>query len=192
MMWQAGGIGLALAGVGALYLSWSRKGRSWPLVTIGWMLITASIASWAQTSGADKGSALGIVAAILVALGFVGAAAMSGPTKLRRAAPVRSLPAYVQENAWQEGLRAGFAVVVLVLVALTVSIAICTALFTAARAAGVEHTANLTVSMFAFPLALAGFTTFLAYCDDARRKAAWIAAPTFLSVLIAAAATGAG
>jgi hypothetical protein len=192
MTWQAGGIILALAGIGALHLSWKRKERSWPLVASGWLLLAASIVSWAQSSGADKGIALGLVVAVLIALGFVGAAALSGPTKLRRAAPVRSLPASIQASVWHEGLRAGFAMVAMVLAALVVSIATCTALFTAARSAGVEHTANLTVSMFAFPLALAAFTTFLAYCEDARLKAAWTAVPTALSAVIIAATFGAG
>jgi hypothetical protein len=192
MIWQAGGIGLALAGVGALYLSWKGKDRSWPLVAAGWMLLAASIISWAQTSGTDKGSALGIVSAVLVALGFVGAAAISAPTKRRRAAPMRSLPAEARTNVWHDGLRAGVAAIALVFVALVASIATCTAFFTIARSAGVEHTANLTVSMFAFPIALAGFTTFLTYCEDAGRKAAWTALPTILSAVIVAAALGAG
>lgn len=192
MTWQVGGTILALAGIGGLYLSWRRKERSWPLVASGWLLLAASIVSWAQTSGSDKGSALGIVAAVLIALGFVGAAAMAGPTKLRRTAPVRSLPASVRASVWHEGLRAGFAMAAMVLVALVVSIATCTALFSAARSAGVEHTANLTVSMFAFPLAVAAFTTFFAYCEDARLKAAWIAVPTAVSAVIIAANFGAG
>ncbi|MEO0919459.1 MAG: hypothetical protein AAFX98_02035 [Pseudomonadota bacterium] len=170
MIWQLLGLGLATGGVGALYLAWRRKVRSWPLVVIGWVLVLGSIVSWSQTSGVDKGPALGIVAVVLIAMIAVIGSAMNAPVKKRRTvAPRRPSPGG-QASVWHEGLSLTGSVLAIVFVGLIAAIASCTALFMVGRTAGMEHTANLTLTMFAFPMVWAGLATFIGYSSNAVSK----------------------
>ncbi|AOL22894.1 hypothetical protein Ga0102493_111873 [Erythrobacter litoralis] len=189
MAWQTGGVVLAGAGLATLYLAWKRKTRFWPLVLGGWSLIAASLWSWAQVSSAERGIALGTVAAVLLALGLIGARAISAPVKARRQVPQRL--ASVPDPALSgQGWRAGAGIAAMIVLALFVSAGMCTALFMLARSAGMEHTANLTMTMFAFPLLLAALTTFVAYAEGGRTKAMSLAGLGLGSAVAVAATMG--
>lgn len=179
MVWQIGGAALAVAGLAALYQSWSRKARSWPLVLLGWTLISGAVLSWGQTSGVDKGPALGVIVVMLTALAGLaglGLVAVRNPVKHRRQIQPRSNPAIAKESLWRAGFSVTTQVLVIIIIGLLTSLAICTAIFMANRSAGMEHTANLTLTMFAFPVIWAALATFVGYAQSARLKAVTLAA----------------
>ncbi len=172
VIWQVLGLGLAAMGVYSLYFAWQRKARSWPLVVAGWVLVLGSITSWSQTSGVDKGPALGVVAVILVALITIIAAAIKAPVKTRRTITPRQPQQSWQASVWHEGLSITASILAIAILALIAALASCTAMFMAGRAVGLEHTANLTLSMFAFPMAWAGLATFIGYSTSTFLRAA--------------------
>jgi hypothetical protein len=161
-----------LGGILALHLAWRQKKRNWPLVGTGWALVLASILAWDQTSGADKGPALGIVSLVLLALLAVALVAWRTPVKLRRAAVSRTLRDEPQPNGKAGAISRTVAVITIVFAGLIVAISTSTAVFMANRAAGMEHTGNLTIAMFSFPLIWAALATFVGYSPSTVRKAA--------------------
>ncbi|KPQ20944.1 MAG: hypothetical protein HLUCCX21_07375 [Porphyrobacter sp. HL-46] len=180
--WQMVGIALAGAGIGVLYLAWRQKQRSWLHISAGWGLLIGSQAAWAQTSGIDKGPALGIVVAMLAALAALFAAALRTPVKHRRAPRTRIAASASPAAIRHDGLAKVATILAITLAGMVVSVAACTALFLGNRALGLEHTANLTLTMFAFPLLWAGLATFIGYADSLRGRASLL----FLVVAISA------
>lgn len=172
--WQILGVSLSITGIFALYLSWQRKQRSWPLVAAGWGLIFGAVSAWGQTSGIDKGPALGIIAVVSTALIGVLIVALRTPVKTRREPRPRSQTQSRQASVWHEGLSATASILAIVFVGLTASVACCTAIFMGSRAAGLEHTANLTVTMFSFPLLWAGLATYIGYSNSLSGRTAWL------------------
>ena len=67
---------------------------------------------------------------------------------------------------------------------LIASIAFCTALFLANRSLGLEHTANLTLAMFALPMTWGGLATFVGYSKSVVMRAAVLLGTTALSALV--------
>lgn len=188
--WQLAGIVLGVAGIAVLRAASQRKARHWPLVSAGWALILGSLAAWGETSGVDKGPALGIVALTLIALGAVGLSALGTPVKQRREARIRTAPAAAAEAAARPAIGPAAArVLAIVFAGLIVTIAACTALFMGARALGMEHTANLTLAMFAFPLGWAGLATWIGFADNLRRRAGVLLAILALAGVIVIAAS---
>ena len=57
-------------------------------------------------------------------------------------------------------------ILAIVIVGMIASIAACTAFFLTNRAVGVEHTANIIVTMFAFPTLWAGLATYIGYSNN--------------------------
>lgn len=187
LFWQILGICLSIAGVFALYLSWQRRKRSWPLVLGGWALIIGAIVSWAQTSGVDKGPALGIVIVILTAMSAVGIVAAKTPVKLRREPRIRDLSEATQSSVWHEGLSTTASILAIVFVGLIASVAACTALFMGSQAVGVEHTANLTITMFSFPLLWGAISTYIGYSSSVTGRFVTLAGLLTVSAAIMAA-----
>lgn len=183
LLWQILGTALSIAGVFALYLSWQRKARSWALVLSGWALILAAIASWAQTSGVDKGPALGIVVVVLTALIAVGIVALRTPIKERREPRARVAPDSTRASVWHEGLSTTASILAIVFVGLVASVAACTAFFMGSQAAGMEHTANLTTSMISFPLVWGALSTYVGYSTSRMGRAL-----TLIGIVAASAA----
>lgn len=192
LIWQILGTCLSVAGVFALYLSWQRKARSWPLVITGWALILGAIIAWAQTSGVDKGPALGIVIVILTALTGVGIVALRTPVKQRREPRTRHLAESDQASVWHEGLSMTASILAIVFIGLIASVSACTALFMASQAAGMEHTANLTLTMFSFPMVWAGLSTYLGYSQSPLQKSVILAGMIAVSIAIVFAAMQGG
>ena len=171
LIWQIAGVVLAGAGVGALYLAWQRKQRSWPLVLTGWTLLLGSIVAWGKTSGVDKGPALGIIAAIIITMIAVVIAGLRTPIKQRREPRTRIRGGAALAATRSAALAQTATIVVILLAGLAVSLAACTALFMTNRTLGLEHTANLTLTMFSFPLVWAGLATSIGYVHGVRTRA---------------------
>ncbi|MEM1052380.1 MAG: hypothetical protein AAGI28_09830 [Pseudomonadota bacterium] len=171
LLWQILGSVLSIAGVSALYLSWRRKTRSWPLVLVGWGLIFGAVAAWAQTSGVDKGPALGIIIVILTAMIAIGIVALRTPVKKRREPRVRAAVKDAQASVWHEGLSTTVSILAIVFVGLIASVSACTALFMGSQAAGMEQSANLTLTMFSFPLVWGALSTYIGYSESRSGRA---------------------
>lgn len=184
LLWQILGTSLGLTGIGALYLSWRRKSRSWALVGSGWSLLLGSVLSWSQTSGIDKGPALGIIAVVFTALAAVALTAWRTPVKQRRKVAARPAALNAQASVWHEGLTMAASLTAIAVVGLIASVAFCTALFLANRSLGLEHTANLTLTMFAFPVTWGGLATLVGYSKSVVTRAAVLLGMIAVSALI--------
>ncbi|MBO6526940.1 hypothetical protein [Erythrobacter sp.] len=190
MAWQIGGTILAIAGVVALYLSWRSRRRSWPLVLSGWTLLLGAVVAWGNTSGVDKGPALGIVVVVMVASVGVLLVALRRPVKRRRRIEQR-IVAQLVERPGSKNLAITANAVAIVLLGFLTSITVATAIFMAGRSAGTEHTANLTVTMFAFPVLWAALTTFIGYSRSmVARAVVAFGAMALSAAIIAVTSTG--
>ncbi|MGB2177777.1 MAG: hypothetical protein ACPH9E_07525 [Hyphomonas sp.] len=141
---------LAVCGIWLLQAAWRRWAGNGRHLAFGWGALFLSIILWASTSHPDKGSALGIVAIMLAALGTLAWLYMQAERK-----PARD-PAERQAKAERTGLpeilsRVAAGILIGPLAGLA-SLALATAGFAALQKAGLEHTANLVIAMFAFPL----------------------------------------
>jgi hypothetical protein len=184
LLWQIAGVGLAGAGVGALYLAWQRKQRSWPLVSAGWAMLLGSIMAWGKTSGVDKGPALGIIVAIMVAMIAVVIAGLRTPLKQRREPRTRVAVGATLDATRSAALAQTATIAVILLAGLAISLAACTALFMTNRTLGLEHTANLTLTMFSFPLVWAALVTSFGYVRSVRTRATLLSCILAISVAI--------
>lgn len=186
LAWQITGVLLGLAGIAALHLAWQRKEKIAALPVVGWTLVAASILAWSRTSGIDKGPALGILAIVLIALAVLAMSAWRTPPRARRAQ--RERVAHNGERggsltAHAAGTRA-LMLAVIVLLGFAAALAACSALFLAGHSVGFEHTGNLAVAMFAFPMVWAGLATWLGYHANPVRGAAILAALLAAAVVL--------
>ncbi|QTD56800.1 hypothetical protein [Parasphingorhabdus cellanae] len=169
-IWQFTGLAAATAGIFLLRSSWQQRHKTPARLVFGWLCILGSIIAWSQTSGADKGSALGIIVVVVIAVLAVTVTAVQAPIRERRAARVSQnkpdqtqKPGYARAVKWWDGLLVG---PIAGLSAMSVS----TLLFVSNRSIGMEHTANLTVAMFAFPLVWAGLAVLSGADQNMKRK----------------------
>ena len=188
LLWQIAGTCLSIAGIYALYLSWRRKQRSWSLVLAGWGTLLAAIWAWGKTSGVDKGPAIGIVVTVLIAMVAVLIVALRTPTKERREPRSRNSVVEIQRSVWHKGLSTTFSVIAIVFAGLMAAISACTALFMGGRALGMEHTANLTATMIAFPLVWAALAVFIGYTQSIGARAGMLTGLMTVSIAIIAVA----
>lgn len=179
-------IGLGIAGIAALYIGWKQSKRSWPLVLGGWGLLLGSLVVWRQLSGIDKGPALGLVAIVLTALLAILIIALRTPVKHRRQPRIRQSEMSDQASVLREGLFTTASIFAIVFVGLVMSIAACSALFMTARLLGIEESANLTITMFAFPLSWAGLATYIGYSSSLMSKVITLATGLIVSGAIIA------
>lgn len=184
LFWQVSGILAAAMGVYALFLSWKRSSRSWPLVLTGWSLIFACVLAWAQTSGIDKGPALGLIVFMLAALTGVLIVALSTPVKARRKVEPRQYATALDPNPWQAKATTAGSVLAIIVCGLIVSLTGATAIFMANRWGGMEHTANLTWSMFSFPMLWAAVSVFIGFAQSRSRKVLWLLTGWAISIAI--------
>ncbi|MEM9261944.1 MAG: hypothetical protein AAGA22_00040 [Pseudomonadota bacterium] len=191
------GICVAVCGVYALQTaSRSRSDRHSLIVAAGWVAITSSLVIWAFTSGADKGVALGAIAVIIAAMGALLRVARSGPARKAKSLPKKavSAPPEPASLTFWTGLRRIWVAALIGPVAGLAALAACAAGFAALRSAGMEHTANLTIVSFGFPIMWALFAFIAGFDRRLLRKTAIIfgggLAP--LSYLALTSATGGG
>lgn len=184
LLWQLSGLALSGTGIFALYLAWKAKQRNWGLIGLGWALLLGSLLVWDGTSGVDKGPALGLISITMMALVAIAIVAMRTPVKQRREARVRHGAADVQTRVRPSVWTNVASILAIVIFGLLASLAACTALFMAGRTLGMEHTANLSLTMFAFPLAWAGLATHIGYSSSVRTRASWVVGMLAVSSVI--------
>lgn len=163
---------LALAvtacGIAMLHAAWRLKARSWPRIIVAWSCVTGSLVLWSFTSAADKGVAIGIVAWVIIAVLFLAVLAVRSTPRVEKPLRERVAPrAQAVRPAYSRRLYTGLLIgPVAGLIALSIS----TAAFVGLAAANVEHTLNLTLVSFAFPLLWAGLAVVAAYQIPLWRK----------------------
>jgi CDP-diglyceride synthetase len=172
MIWTLLGVVTAIGSVGLLYAAWSKRSRSWQLILGGWFLATVSLVSWSQTSGVDKGSAKAIVAFILIVLTVLAVLAYRSPVKQRRNIEREPAQAIEVRSGLKIWAMRSYNFILLLLVSGLAAMSISTAAFMVGRAVGAEHTANLTVSMFLFPILWAIFSVVTGYASRPLVKSA--------------------
>lgn len=156
---------LAVCGIILLQAAWRRRDRNGLRLAGGWSAICLSVFAWAFTSHPDKGAALGITAMCAVALAALGLTYVRAVPRPARAMPER-ITEYPRLGAWSV-LRRIFAGLLIGPVGALSALALSTLGFALLARAGVEHTINLVIAMFAFPLlwavlaVLAGIDTLL-------------------------------
>lgn len=151
----------AAGSIGVLRHAWRKPERHWPMILSGWGLLLVSMIIWSYITGADKGVALAFVTWVIVALLFL----------LNAASHSERRPARMLKKQQQALTKPGLVLVAKrVFVALLmgpglglIAMAICTAAFTALASLGTEHTANLTIVSFSFPLVWAALAVMLGY-----------------------------
>lgn len=183
-LWQLSGLVLSGAGIFALYLAWKAKQRNWPLIGLGWALLLGSLIAWDRTSGVDKGPALGLVAITTMALVAIAIVAIRTPIKQRREPKARPVLPDAPIRARTSVRTNLVSILAIVIFGLVASVAACTALFMGSRSLGMEHTANLSLTMFAFPLAWAGLATYIGYSSNVRARAGVLVGMLALSGVI--------
>ena len=151
-----GAIALAAAvcGIYLLQAAWRKRGNNGPRLIGGWGLLLSSILAWSTTSGADKGAAIGITVAILVVLVLLSATLLRAPQRTVRTGTARE---YVTKPLGALTISRRVLVGILMgPVGFLSAVALCTASFMALKSLNAEHTANLTIVSFAFPLVWGG------------------------------------
>ncbi|MEM1193220.1 MAG: hypothetical protein AAGH42_07485 [Pseudomonadota bacterium] len=151
----------AAGGVWVLQAAWKAHNGNGQRLALGWSLIFGSVIAWAFTSGADKGAALGIIAVILLVM----SAFLLTALKTEKSAPRRITPRTItgEKVGIRTILSRVWAGLLIGPISGLASLSICTAAFAGFKMAGLEHTANLTIVSFSFPLLWACLGIFAGY-----------------------------
>jgi len=174
------GTALCVFGLFALYRAWQRKTKNTVLVVAGWGLLLGGVIAWGYTSGPDKGPALGIVAAVLIALCFLSVQLFRAERRPMRSKPKRVLePVKLTTRDYLSRIWTG---VLIGPIAGLSALALCTASFSVFKSMNVEHTLNLTLVSFAFPLLWGGLAVFAGYSTKGLAKTATLLASGLVSL----------
>lgn len=141
---------LAVCGIYLLQAAWHSKRSSLKHWCGGWALLLASTILWALTSGADKGAALGIIAVVLIALGFIGRNALRAGQRPARETSDRETER--QKTSVLTVLRRIWIGLLIGPLSGLAALALSTAAFAILKRMTVEHTINLTIVSFGFVL----------------------------------------
>lgn len=159
---------VAAFGICLLQAAW-RSRPSHPLrIGGGWAFILASIALWGATSGADKGAALGIIAVVLLVLVALSREALR--SERREAKQSRERVAETEKITRLILLRRVWAGLLIGPISGLAALGICTAMFAVFKDLGVDHSINLTIVSFAFPLLWGGLSVFVGFEPRLLRK----------------------
>ncbi|MEM0930316.1 MAG: hypothetical protein AAGI89_13600 [Pseudomonadota bacterium] len=172
------------AGALALQHAWANRGATKFSVAAGWVLIALSIFVWGQTSGADRGTALGLVMLVVTFSTAIAVRVMKSPTRSAHGKAGRSVPptttAGLGRLGWMRRVFVGFLVGPLAgLAALSVT----TIVYAALDAGGAEPGGNLVVAFFVFPLSWAALSVVNGYDEKLWRKTSLTAAAGILPLL---------
>lgn len=161
-LWQLVGTVAAIGGIFVLYKAWRKRLNTSLEVLGGSLLILLSLIAWSQTSGADKGAALGIIVVVIVGGLAVLTAALQVPKRSRRER--RQVPERASEHL-QTGpilwLRRIYNGVLLFLITGLAAIFISAGSFMLLRWLGMEHSANLTLIAFVFSILWASLAVYV-------------------------------
>ena len=171
----------AFFGIGLLYFTWQSKTSNNLFVMGGWTLIIGSLVFWRYTNGADKGIALGIVVFSLISLLFLTVIALSTPP--RKVKPLRERTLQPPPNNIAVFLKRFWSGLLIGPLSGFSALLFSTAIFAISKASLIEHTINLTVSAFLFPLSWA----VLAVCVGCQTLIWKKSLTVFFAALISAA-----
>lgn len=150
----------AVCGIWVLRTAWQLKNRNWPLVLAGWVIIALSCVAWSQSTSADQGIAFGVIAFVVIALLFLLLSASQSKPRAKRSTrnsqnknsdnkSITNKPAKLTGNQiTQRTITALLIGPIAGIVALGASVAS----FAVLKAAGLEHSNNLTIAYLLFPL----------------------------------------
>lgn len=149
-----------VGGVWLLRTSWRAHSHNAWRLAIAWALIGSSIVAWSMTSSVEKGAALGVVCITIVVLGYLAVDWIEAPARVRRAS-AEKLGAAPERRQCAFYVRKVFAGVLMGPLSGISALLVTTATFAALASIGSEHTANLVLAMFLFPLAWAGLAVLV-------------------------------
>lgn len=159
--WQCVGVAAALGGIFLLREAWQKRLKAQREALAGSLLVLFSLVAWAQTSGADKGVALGIIVVVIIGGLAVGMTALQVPKRTNREG--RVVPQRVSEPP-QGGpalwLRHIYNGVLLFLITGLAAVFLSAGLFLLLRWLGMEHGANLTLIAFLFSILWASLAVY--------------------------------
>ena len=156
----AGLIG-TVAVVGGLFLlrsAWAQAPGRAVRVIGGWALLAVSLPVWAKAGGADRGVALGLIAIVLAALGFLAWSALASPARGGSPRKDGRAAAAPVPLSWRRRLRTTGLVLLAGPVAGLSALVVTVSVFTVLNAQGAETTGNIVTAFFLFPLSWAGLT----------------------------------
>ena len=161
-------LALAVCGIYLLQAAWRLRANNALRLLGGWAAVLASIMVWSFTSAADKGAAFGIVAVVVLVLVYFAWSAFQAERRPFRQSKDRE--AKQDDIAWQTHLRRVWAGALIGPIAGLSALALSTAVFAMFRMAGMEHTLNLTLVSFGFPIAWAALAVIAGYGASVWKK----------------------
>ncbi|GAA0477579.1 hypothetical protein GCM10009096_19340 [Parasphingorhabdus litoris] len=171
LLWQLTGIVSAIGGVYLLHKAWHKRFGANLEIIGGVLLILFSIIAWVQTSGADKGTALGII--VLIIVGGLAVLISALQTPKRKAKEGRSPSEHVLSASsagamvWLQRIYHGL---LLFLLSGLAAVSVSSALFMMFRWLGMEHSVNLTIAAFAFSILWASLAVYVGSQRATMRK----------------------
>lgn len=170
-LWQFVGIAAAIGGMFLLRKAWRKRFDTNLEVFGGSLLILFSVTAWSQTSGADKGAALGIIVIVIMGGLTVLMTALQTPKRPRK--EERRLPERTVENSpdvaliWLRRIYNG---ILLFLITGLAAVFTSAGLFMLLRWVGMEHSANLTLIAFLFSILWASLAVYVGSQQATLRK----------------------
>ncbi|MEM7741403.1 MAG: hypothetical protein AAF225_11455 [Pseudomonadota bacterium] len=173
-----------VAGAFALHHAWANRGMTRFSVAVGWSLIALSIFVWGQTSGVDRGTALGLVMLVVTFCTAIAVRVMRSSTRSARDKAERSVPPQANKQLgrgeWARRVFVGFLIGPLAGLA---GLSVTTVLYALLDAGGVEPGGNLVIAFFVFPLSWAILSVVNGYDQRLWRKTSITAAAGLLPLL---------
>lgn len=162
----------AVCGLWVLQTAWRAGTQNGIRLGIGWALLLVSTLVWTLTTSIEKGIALGTTAIVVMVLLFLLYRRHAEPPRGNRVGAARHAKPEAQCIATIAGRT--LSAVLLGPVAGLAALSLSTAGFVLGNTLGAEHTGNLVVAMFAFPLFWAALAALVAMDSKLWRRAAWI------------------
>lgn len=171
LLWQCVGVAAAMGGIFLLRKAWQKRLKAQREALAGSLLVLFSLIAWAQTSGADKGAALGIIVVVIIGGLAVGMSALQAPKRASRkgrAVPQRvSDPPQAGRALWLRYIYNG---VLLFLITGLSALFLSAGLFLMLRWLGMDHGANLTLIAFLFSILWASLAVYVGSQPTMLRK----------------------
>lgn len=170
-LWQFVGVAAAIGGIFLLRKAWRKRFDTSLDVFGGSLLILFSITAWSQTSGADKGAALGIIVVVIVGGLAVLMTALQAPKRTRKEG--RRLPERASEHPpagaiiWLRRIYNG---ILLFLITGLAAVFMSAGSFMLLRWLGMDHSANLTLIAFLFSILWASLAVYVGSQQATLRK----------------------
>ncbi|MEP2102200.1 MAG: hypothetical protein ABJP02_11900 [Parasphingorhabdus sp.] len=171
MLWQSIGTVVAIGGIFLLRKAWQKRLNAGLEALGGSLLVLFSLIAWSQTSGADKGAALGIIVVVITGGLAVSMTALQVPKRAKREG--RQVPERASEHPqvgpvlWLLRIYNG---ILLFLITGLAAVFISAGLFILLRWFGMEHSANLTLIAFLFSILWSSLAVYVGSQQAMLRK----------------------